>query len=66
MLASSEVLAHYDPKLPLKLDCDASAYGVGGVLSHTHADGTELMPLGNQEKKYAQIEKEGLALIFIK
>ena len=27
-LASSEVLSHYDPQLPLKLDCDASAYGV--------------------------------------
>lgn len=34
-LASTEVLAHYDPSLPIKLDCDASAYGVGAVLSHT-------------------------------
>ena len=32
ILASSDVLAHYDPKLPLRLDCDASAYGVGAVL----------------------------------
>ena len=33
-LASSKVLVHYGPDLPLKLDCDASAYGVGAVLSH--------------------------------
>ena len=32
-LASAEVLAHYDSDLPLKLDCDASAYGIGAVLS---------------------------------
>ncbi|KAM7291861.1 uncharacterized protein ISCGN_028432 [Ixodes scapularis] len=33
-LASTEVLAHYDPKMPLQLACDASQYGVGAVLSH--------------------------------
>ena len=30
-LASTEVLAHYNVSLPAKLDCDASAYGVGAV-----------------------------------
>ena len=39
--ASSEVLIHYDPSLPLKLDCDASAYGVGAILSHTLPNGDE-------------------------
>ena len=41
ILASAEVLAHYDPALPLKLDCDASAVGLGAVLSHTFPNGSE-------------------------
>ena len=69
-LASSEVLAHYDPELPVKLDCDASAYGVGAVLSHTFPDGSERpiayasRTLSAPERNYAQIEKEGLSLIW--
>jgi len=66
-LASAEVLAHYDPELPVKLDCDASAYGVGAVLSHTYPDGSERpiayasRTLSAPERNYAQIEKEGLS-----
>ena len=69
-LASTEVLAHYDVNLPLRLDCDASAYGVGAVLSHSFPDGTKRpvtyasRTLSAAEKNYAQIEKEGLALVF--
>ena len=29
LLTSATVLAHYDPKLPLCLAMDASAYGIG-------------------------------------
>ena len=40
-LASTSVLAHYDVNLPLKLACDASAYGVGAVIAHVMPDGSE-------------------------
>ena len=33
-LASASVLVHYDPELPIRLAADASAYGVGAVISH--------------------------------
>ena len=69
-LASSKVLVHYDLALPLKLDCDASVYGVGAVLSHVYSDGVERpiayasRTLTKSEKGYAQLEKEALSLIY--
>ena len=69
-LASSEVLVHYGPDLPLKLDCDASVYGVGAVLSHVFPNGVEgpiayaSRTLTQAEKGYAQLEKEAVSLIY--
>ena len=69
-LVSSQVLIHYDPSLPIRLAADASAYGIGAVLSHVLDDGTERpiayvsKTLSPSEKNYAQIEKEALALVF--
>jgi len=40
-LISPNVLVHYDPKLPIKLAADASAYGVGAVISHVMPDKSE-------------------------
>ena len=66
----SPILVHYDPSLPIRLADDASAYGVGDVISHVMADGNErpiafasrtLLP---SERNYAQLEKEALSLIF--
>ena len=62
-LASAIVLVHYDPKLPLKLDCDASSVEIGAVLSHVMKDGTERQiaygsrSLSKAERNYSQIEK---------
>ena len=67
---SAPVLAHYDPSLPLKLAADASAYGVGAVISHTYDNGIECpitfasRTLSAAEKNYSQIDKEALALVF--
>jgi len=40
-LMSTSVLAHYNPDLPVCLAGDASAYGVGSVISHVFPNGEE-------------------------
>ena len=70
MITSEQVLTHYDPSLPLRLVCDASPVGIGAVLSHVMNDGTERpiafasRTLTKTEQGYAQIDKEGLAMIW--
>ena len=68
-LVSAKVLAYYDPDLPMKMAADASAYGVGAVISHVypnehkHPNAFASRTLTKSERNYAQLEKEVLALI---
>ena len=69
-LQADSLLVHFDPAKPLLLACDASQYGVGAVLSHQMSDDQERpiafasRTLSPAEKKYSQLEKEALAIIF--
>ena len=69
-LSNAPVLTHFSDTLPLKLDTDASQYGIGAVISHVLPSGEErliayaLRTLSKSERNYSQIEKEVLSIIF--
>ena len=70
ILSESPVLSMYDPDIPWKVDCDASKYVLGAVLSHKYAGGTEKpiayasRRLKKNEINYSQVDKEGTSIMF--
>lgn len=69
LITSAPILAFYDDRNPLLLHCDASAHGLGVVLS-TVVGGVERpiafahRALSTAEKNYAQIDRESLSIVF--
>ena len=70
LLSSPNVLVHFDDQKPIVVACDASPFGIGAVLSHILEDGTEhpvaytSRSLSIAEKRYSQLDKEALAIVF--
>ena len=69
MLSAAVCLAHYDLDKPLKVYCDASSSGLGACMVHVDEAGERPIAFASRsltdaEKKYAQVEKEALAIIF--
>lgn len=69
-LASSPILALYNPKVETELHCDASARGFGAVLLQRQTNG-KLHPIAyfsrsttDQESRYHSFELETLAIIY--
>lgn len=69
ILSSKPVLDHYNPLIPIKLTVDSSSFAIGAVLSLVYEDAEKPVAyasrvLSESERKYPQIEKEGLAIIY--
>jgi len=62
-LVSAEILANYDPDERLILQCDASPFGIGPTNMQRPVAFTS-RSLSPTEKKYAQLDKEALAIGF--
>ena len=68
-LAKPTTLALYDQNAPTKIAADASAYGLEAVILQKHEDNWKPIAYASKsmtetERRYSQIEKEALALVW--
>ena len=68
LLSSTPILSLYDQKCPTRVSADASSFGLGAVLMQQHSD-KQWRPVAYAsrvmtptEQRYAQVEKEALAV----
>ena len=65
LIASAPVLAYYKPTEVLEIQCDSSQSGLGAALMQNgHPIAYASRALTETESRYAQIEKEMLAIVF--
>ena len=68
LVASKQVLTHYDPQLPVIIQTDACEAGISGVMSHIMPTGEEKpvifisRALSKSERNYSQLDREALAI----
>ncbi|UYV63627.1 hypothetical protein LAZ67_2005063, partial [Cordylochernes scorpioides] len=64
-IKTAPILTFFDPTKPITISSDASQYGIGTVLMQGgHAIEYASFSLNATQRKYAQIEKELLAIVF--
>ena len=69
LVTNNPVLKYFDPNLPVKLSVDASKSGLGSVLLQFRKDDWHPVAfasraLSKTERRYSQIEKETLAVVY--
>lgn len=65
LISAAPVLAHFDARKPLIVQCDASQQGLGRVLmQENHPIAYASRSMTSAEQNYAQIEKELLSVVF--
>ena len=69
LVTNSPVLKYFDPNLPATLSVDASKLGLGSTLLQLHKDDWHPVAfasraLSKTERRYSQIEKETLAVVY--
>ena len=70
LLSTPNILVHFDDRKPIVVACDVSPFSIGAMLSHILEDGTEhpvayaLCSLSPTERRYSQLDKEALAIVF--